>query len=183
VDAQCDPRSDPDLVREIRAGDESAFDALYFRWRDWVLSLAYRFTLNRDDSLDVLQETFEYLVRKGTSLQLTASMKTFLYPVVRNLSLEIRRKRGRVQKDDDAIAAVPAPPQFAQSHELSDLALVLSRLPEVHREVLLMRFVDDLKIDEIADALSIPPGTVKSRLHNGLQMLRNDRLARRYFEP
>ena len=76
----------------------------------------------------------------------------------------------------DRVPAAPAP-------ELSDLAAVLSRLPEAHREVLLMRFVDDLKIHEIAEALSIPSGTVKSRLHNGLQMLRDDPLARRYFEP
>ena len=178
-----DPRSDQNLVRDIRAGDETAFDALYFRWRDWVVSLAYRFTLNHDDSLDVLQETFAYLVRKGSSLQLTASMKTFLYPVVRHLSLEIIRKRRRISESKDLIDELPAPPPLAPSRNLSDLAQVLSNLPSTHREVLLLRFVDDLKIDEIARALSIPPGTVKSRLHNGLQMLRNDPLARRYFEP
>jgi RNA polymerase sigma-70 factor (ECF subfamily) len=182
VGGTSDPRSDADLIRDIREGDASAFDSLYFRWRDWVVALAYRFTLNHDDSLDVLQETFTYLVRKGEALELTASMKTFLYPVVRNLSLEIRRKRRRMTHDDAAIEAVPVPPSLSPSRESSELAQVLSQLPAAHREVLLMRFVDGLKIEEIAQALSIPPGTVKSRLHNGLEMLRSDPRTREYFD-
>ena len=54
-------------------------------------------------------------------------------------------------------------------------------IPAMHREVLLMRFVDDLKLEEIAKALSIPLGTVKSRLHNGISLLREDPRSRRYF--
>ena len=56
-------------------------------------------------------------------------------------------------------------------------------LPETHREVVLMRFVDGLSLDEIATALDIPLGTVKSRLHNALNALRADPRVRKYFEP
>src|SRR5205809_1125764 len=102
-----DPRTDRDLAAAIRAGDSSAFEILYDRYRDWVTALAYRFTANREDALDVLQETFAYLVRKSETLTLSATMKTFLYPVVRNLSLELRRKRRPAQSD--ALDFLPAP--------------------------------------------------------------------------
>jgi RNA polymerase sigma-70 factor (ECF subfamily) len=63
-----------------------------------------------------------------------------------------------------------------------ELAAVLSLLPTAHREVLLMRFVDGMELGEIGLALNIPVGTVKSRLHNGLQTLREDSRTRRYFD-
>src|SRR5215212_4100714 len=88
-----DPRSDQQLVSDINAGDPAAFEALYYRYRDRVMQLAVRFTGNHADALDVLQETFAYLFRKFPGFELTARMRTFLYPAVRNLSLAARRKR------------------------------------------------------------------------------------------
>jgi RNA polymerase sigma-70 factor (ECF subfamily) len=176
-----DPRNDQQLVHDACAGDGTAFDALYYRYRDWVVTLAYRFTHNHDDALDVLQETFSYVLRKFPHLQLTASMKTFLYPAVRNLSIEIRRKRRRSSGGEEALAFLPDP-SAATKPALEDLAAVLSALDAAHREVLLMRFVDGLKLEEIAAALSIPLGTVKSRMHNALQQLRADPDTRRYFD-
>lgn len=175
-----DSRSDVELVREFSRGDTSAFDALYFRYRDWIVALAYRFTLHHDDSLDVLQETFSYLCRKQTSLTLTATMKTFLYPVIRNLSIEIRRKRKRMAQTEESfdVVGAPAPPGDARDA----LASLLKHLPDTHREVLLMRFVDDLKLEEIAIALEIPLGTVKSRLHKTIEQLRSDPRTLKYFE-
>lgn len=180
VGGHTDPRSDTELVRDFSRGDISAFDSLYVRYRDWIVSLAYRFTLHHDDSLDVLQETFSYLCRKQSSLTLTASMKTFLYPVVRNLSIEIRRKRKRLAQNEAAFDAVPAPDMPGDSRDA--LASLLGHLPDTQREVLLMRFVDDLKLEEIAIALQIPLGTVKSRLHKTIEQLRSDPRTLKYFE-
>jgi RNA polymerase sigma-70 factor (ECF subfamily) len=69
-----------------------------------------------------------------------------------------------------------------RARALGELAGVLSVLPAPQREVLLMRFVDDMELSEIAAALSIPHGTVKSRLHHALRTLRADERTRRYFE-
>ena len=63
----------------------------------------------------------------------------------------------------------------------SELAAVLAILPEEQREVLLMRFVDDMSLQEIAAALSIPIGTIKSRIYHALQKLRGDHRAKDYF--
>ena len=176
-----DPRSDDELIDAANAGDPAAFDALYLRYRDWTVRLARRFTGNEADALDVLQEAFLYLLRKFPGFRLTARLTTFLYPVVRNLSLGLRRKRRPELRDDQTLAALPAPPAGDGAASLSDLAAVLSVLPAIQREVVLLRFVDGFALAEIAQALGIPLGTVKSRLHNAIATLRDDARTRRYF--
>jgi RNA polymerase sigma-70 factor (ECF subfamily) len=177
-----DERPDQSLVEAINAGDTRAFDALYFRYRDWVVRLATRFTGNADDALDVLQETFAYVFRKFPGFRLTASMTTFLYPVVKNLSIAARRKRTRMASTDAIEMPEPAAEASADPQgQRSELEIVLAGLPETHREVLLMRFVDSMSLQEIAEALAIPEGTVKSRIHNAVATLREDERAKRFF--
>jgi RNA polymerase sigma-70 factor (ECF subfamily) len=173
--------SDQELIELANRGDPDAFEALYHRYRDWVHRLAWRFTANRDDALDVLQETFTYLLGKFPGFELTASMTTFLYPAVRHLSLAVRRKNRRFASDDEVLSELAAPASEETERPRSKLAAVLTVLPDKQREVLLMRFVDDMSLQEIAAALEIPSGTVKSRLHNALRTLRQDRRTRDYF--
>ncbi len=178
---EADARSDEALVEAANRGEVAAFEALYRRYRDWVVRSAYRFTGNRDDALDVLQDTFAYLLSKFPGFRLSARMTTFLYPVVKNLSLAARRKSARYVSDDQALTDIPAETPSGGAETRDELAQVLSMLPEGQREVLLMRFVDDMSLAEIAQALEIPLGTVKSRLHNALRTLRNDQRTRDYF--
>jgi RNA polymerase sigma-70 factor (ECF subfamily) len=180
-----DPRSDLELVRAINAGELPAFDALYYRYRDWVVRLARRFTGHDEDALDVLQDAFGYVFRKFPGFHLTASMTTFLYPVVKNLSIAARRKRTRqAQYPDDPSITDPAA-AASVDHEAGrgELAVLLAGLPEGQRDVLLMRFVDGMSLAEIGEALAIPEGTVKSRLHNAIATLRADPRTAKYFEP
>lgn len=176
-----DPRSDGELIDALNAGDPSAFDALYYRYRDRVARLALRFTGNHADAMDVLQETFAYLYRKFPGFRLTSSMTSFLYPAVRNLSLEARRKRRRFTGTEAALMEVPAP-STEPGDERAELAAVIASLPPPQREVVLLRFVDDLAIEEIAAALDVPAGTIKSRLHHAIRALQQDGQVRRYFE-
>lgn len=169
---------DEELIEQASRGDPEAFETLYHRHRDWVHRLAWRFTGNRQDALDVLQETFTYLFRKLPDLQLTASMTTFLYPVVKHLSLNIRRRRTG-QADEDVLAAIPD--SAAAPTSRAELAAALAALPAEQREVVLMRFADDMSLEEIAQALKVPTGTVKSRLHRALESLRHDPRTRDYF--
>ena len=173
--------SDQELIELINQGDPDAFECLYRRYRDWVHRLAWRFTGNQQDALDVLQETFIYLLGKFPGFELTASMTTFLYPVVRHLSLAIRSKSRRFTSDEEILSEIAAPASKETPHYRSELAAVLTVLPDEQREVLLMRFVDDMTLQEIATALNIPLGTVKSRMHHALQTLRHDRRTRDYF--
>src|SRR5258705_2498948 len=176
-----DPRSDQELIAAANAGDAAAFEVLYFRYRDWVAGLAFRFTGDRDLALDVLQETFLYFLRKFPGFILTAQLKTFLYPAVRNLSVTARQKAQRAQCDT-AIVEVEAPPSATDFESINEVGAVLSTLTSEHREVLLLRFVDGLTMPEIAQALHIPLGTVKSRIHNALAKLRSDERTKKLFE-
>src|SRR6185369_8663603 len=94
---QLDSRSDLQLIAAINAGDAAAFEVLYFRHRDWVVNLAHRFTGSEHLALDVMQETFIYFLKKFPGFRLTANLKTFLYPAVKNLSIAARRKTERYQ--------------------------------------------------------------------------------------
>jgi len=166
-----DPRSDQQLIAAMNAGGPAAaaaFETLYLRHRDWVVALAYRFANDRDLALDVMQETFLYVLRKTPGLELTASFKTFLYPAVRHLAVTASQKRGRLVSDEEALAALPA----ADRAGTSDLSAVLAELPAGQREVLILRFVDGLSLAEIAQALGLPLGTVKSRLRLAFRRVR-----------
>jgi RNA polymerase sigma-70 factor, ECF subfamily len=179
--------TDQSLIATINAGDPEAFEALYRRHRDWAVALAHRFTGDADLALDVLQETFLYVLKKFPGFQLNCQFRTFLYPVVRNISLNARRKIVRLRPVDPATlheVAAPEPSSaLATESQLDELASVLAGLPEEHRETLWLRHVDGLALGEIAEILEVPLGTVKSRLHNGVRMLRDDPRTRRFFEP
>ena len=177
---ESDSPTDEALVEAANGGDASAFEALYYRYRDWAVRLAYHFTGDRDDALDVLQETFTYVSRKFPGFRLTAKMTTFLYPVIKHTAIRIARKRRRYLSDQEVPQQAAAPGDAAQSSR-EDLAAALRMLPDKQREVLLLRFVDEMSLNEIAGTLRIKLGTVKSRLHNALNTLRNDKRTRRYF--
>lgn len=181
-----DPRSDDFLVEAVNRGDVAAFEALYRRYRNWVVRLAYRLTGNHDDALDVLQETFTYFLRKFPGFRLEAKLTTFLYPAVKHLAIAARERSRRHAPQGEECEAEARDPAASDSPdpEASREALdhLLRALPESQREVLLLRFVDDFSLGEIATALEIPAGTVKSRLHNALARLREDPATRRYFE-
>jgi RNA polymerase sigma-70 factor (ECF subfamily) len=172
--------SDEQLIEAINRGERGAFESLYYRYRDWVYNIAWRFTGNQQDALDVLQDTFIYLMGKFPGFTLTASMKTFLYPTVKHLAMNVRRKKRKFTSDEDCLCELPAP-EIKEGDSRSELAVVLKVLPDEQREILLLRFVDDMELLEISAALNIPIGTVKSRLHRALQTLREDSRTREYF--
>ena len=178
-----DRRSDRELVDLCNSGSRReaihAFEALYRRHRDYVTRVSLRFGADHEITADVLQETFLYLLRKfpptGEVLVLRAQLRTLLYPVAKNLTLSALRRRERFE-GSDALDPDHVPDQRSAGPEDADLARLLSGLTSLsrqHREVLLLRFVDDLSLNEIAEALSLPLGTVKSRLHLAVKRLKS----------
>ena len=162
---------DDHLVDAANRGDRRALETLYERHRDWVGRLALRLTGHRDDALDVLQETFLYFFRKFPGFEKRARLRTFFYPVVRNLAIDAGRRRRRHAPGDSPPDA-PAPVERRPDADRAALAARLAALGDEHREVVLLRFADDFDLAEIAAALGIPVGTVKSRLHHALKKLR-----------
>ena len=171
--------SDSELVEICNSGPRAdateAFDSLYRRHRDYVTRVALRFCSDRDIAADVLQETFIYLLRKfppsGEGLVLTARLRTLLYPVARNLTLTALRQERR-RKQDRAIEPDQLPDPRTVDPQYENLAKAMQGLSARHREVVLLRFVDGMRVNEMAEALDVPSGTVKSRLHFAVSALR-----------
>jgi RNA polymerase sigma-70 factor, ECF subfamily len=177
-----DSASDLDLIAAVNAGDDAAFEILYHRHRDWVASLARKFTGCDSLANDVLQETFLYLLKKFPGFVLTSQLKTFLYPAVKNHSFNAIRKVTKFQsgtEGQNVLDRLVAPTSIPGAD--GDFDAVLADLSEDHREVLMLRFVDGLSLAEIAEATGVPLGTAKSRLHHALTRLREDPKIREYF--
>lgn len=175
-----DAESDEVLIEAANGGESAAFTALYDRHRLWVLQVAWRRLRDHDLALDVLQEVFGYWATQFPGFRLTCPLRGYLYSVVRFRCQQVATRHGRRVGSLDAIELELSDPQHdANSDDPDGLTQVLARLPEGQREVLRLRFVDDLSLAEIAAALSIPEGTVKSRIHLALAKLREHPLARR----
>ena len=183
---QRDPRSDEALVRTCNEGHPraaaGAFEALFLRHKDFVLRVALRFAPDVDTALDVLQDTFVQLLRRfpptGEGIALTAKLTTLLYPIAKNTAISAARKAGRFPLDNDIAVDDLADEPVGEDYDLDRL---LGGLPPGQREVLTLRFVDGLSLAEIATALGIPEGTVKSRLHTAIARLRASPLLDDFF--
>src|SRR5688572_7946343 len=102
-------RTDQDLIAAVNRGDAEAFEELYWRYRDWVARLAFRYTHDEDLALDVLQEVFVYFMKKFPGFELRCELKTFLYPAVRNVAIGMRRKAERYVGDEETLKEQPSP--------------------------------------------------------------------------
>ncbi len=171
--------SDAELMARAKLGDERAFQVIYLRYRDWVLRLAMRFVHFDNDAQDVLQEVFKYLFSIVPKYEPKAQLTTLLYKVTRNVSIselkKQRRKRGVSLDIEEAANIVAAQDQQSDKEPAIDhneVTRVINNLPDTYREVLILRLVEEWNYQDIADTLEIPLGTVKSRIHNGLELLR-----------
>ena len=183
-----DAESDEALVAICNSGDAAAataaFGKLYRRHRGYVLRIALRFTRDRELAADALQDAFTWLLRQfpppGVGITLTARFSTYLYPIAKNSTLTLLRRHHRSRHGDvepDELPDPGAPPEAGD-----DLDRLLASLPAERREILSLRFVDDLALEEIAEVLGIPLGTVKSRLHFAIKALREHPAAKKFFE-
>lgn len=179
-------RSDKQLVALCNEGSREeahdAFNALYTRHKDYVLRVAYRFAGDSELALDVLQDTFTYLLRKfpppGSGLELSANLRTLLYTAAKNTALDKRRSKNESARDRDV-----EPDQLAtQQSDDSELDRLLHGLSPNEREVVVLRFIDDLSLADIAETLGVPLGTAKSRLHKAITSLRKSPYVKDFFE-
>jgi RNA polymerase sigma-70 factor (ECF subfamily) len=159
--------TDAELMTRVRGGDSGAFAALYERHKGWVVALAFRFCGDRELALDVLQETFAFLLRRSSTLTLDGRLTTYLFPAVKNLSQTARRKKMRLSGGKVAERAGESGAGRDACTTIDDddeLQRVVASLPEAQRELIYMRYVAGMTPTEIAAALSVPVGTAKSRL-------------------
>ncbi|MBX3403207.1 MAG: sigma-70 family RNA polymerase sigma factor [Phycisphaeraceae bacterium] len=174
--------SDAVLVARARRGDHQAFETLYRRYRDWCVRIAFRFCRDESAAWDATHDAFAWLIGRLPTLTLDGRLGSLLYPVIKNAATTAARKESTRTRHESAAAARPADQRPAHDPDLATIFdAALRTLPEPQRETLLMRTSDGLSMEEIARALGVPVGTVKSRLHHALAALReNNRLRALY---
>lgn len=165
-----------ELIALAQAGDHRAFAALVRQYQDRVFRFILRLTGTRDEAMDLTQETFMKAHQALPGWRPEAQFRTWLFSIAHNAALDVVRRRQRVDfvsvaDLDDGEAGHDAPDPARQPDErLADrqsmelLERTLQELPTEHREILLLREVEDMSYGEIAATLGIAEGTVKSRL-------------------
>lgn len=150
------------------AGDKAAFEALYRRWHPQGLRLAQRLLRNGDEARDVMQDTALTIARDIRKLRDPARFSAWAYTVVRRRAADhIDRNVRRRQAEADLPEREPAP-----ARDMS-LRQALSELPETDRLMLELFYIDGFRGREIAEALGLPLGTIKSRLFRAREILKD----------
>lgn len=181
---------DPDfeLIRrcqqETGSGRDGAFRAVFEQYRDRVYNLALRLLGNPADAEDVSQEVFVTIFRKIGEFRFSSRFYTWLYRIVFNLCVDHRRRATTMllpttggEAGETLIARVadplPGPADALGEQEARTRAVerALRRLSEPLRATVVLRYLEDMPYEEIADVLGISLGTVKSRLNRAHQQL------------
>ncbi|HOM02631.1 MAG TPA: sigma-70 family RNA polymerase sigma factor [Acetivibrio sp.] len=133
--------------------------------------LAYSYVKNAEDALDIVQESVCKAISSMDSLKNPDYIKTWFYKIVVNTSLDfIRKQRKSVAVGEEVLSSFDF--GAVDNYEDFDLQEALDNLPAKYRTIVILRFFEDLKIDEIAEILNENVNTVKTRLYKSLEILR-----------
>lgn len=170
-----DERSDADLIAAHVAGDPAAFETLFRRHADRLWAVALRTTSDPEEAADGLQDAMISAFRSAGSYRGEAAVTTWLHRVVVNACLDrLRRRKTRRTVPLPGSDSDESHDTLADSHdaigelELSmELSRALASLPDSQRLPIVLVDVEGYRVDEAAELLGIPPGTVKSRCSRG----------------
>jgi RNA polymerase sigma-70 factor (ECF subfamily) len=154
------------LVRRAQRGDRGAFDEIVRLHTDRVYAVALRITRNPSDAEDVLQETFLNAYRALDRFGGRSTVSTWLHRIAANAALDVvaRRRAARSLDDGTMPEASSTSDLFVASAQRQALEAALAALADEFREAVVLSDIAGLGTTEIAELLSIPPGTAKSRV-------------------
>ena len=177
-------RTDEELVAQSMRGDTESFDQLIVRWERPIYALAYRVIGREEEARDVVQETFLRAYRGIGNFRGQAKFSSWIYRIALNLCRDWIRKERRTPispvpegVDLAEMAAERGPAESIEElvarHDLSRVvAKAMEQLPEEQRTAIILKEYHGLTFQEIADLLDCPLSTVKTRLYQGLSVVR-----------
>ena len=173
------------LIERCLHGDQSAWETIVRLHRRKVFNIAYKFVGRHDQAEDLTQDVFLKLYKSLDTFDRRANFQTWLVSVSRNLCIDhyrsVRKEREVVNRDVDPADLTPASPDRGAQAELEQrdrvrlLREALDQLAPTLRTAVMMRDIQEMSYHDIADRLSLPEGTVKSRINRG-----RSELARQY---
>jgi RNA polymerase sigma-70 factor (ECF subfamily) len=186
--------TDEDLVARATAGDVESFNQLIVRWERPIFALAFRTLGREEDARDVAQEAFMRAYRGLPGFKGQAKFSSWLYRITLNLCRDWMRRERRAplvavpegldptDLADERASPIESVEVLVARREMSEaVARAMAELPEEQRAAILLKEYHGLTFQEIADMLECPLSTVKTRLYQGLSVLRR-RLERRQAE-
>lgn len=190
-------KNDTELMIEAQGGCESAFETLMIRHQAGMYSFFMRMHGNTALAEDQTQDVFLKLFRNAGTYTPSAKFTTYLYRIARTVWIDWVRKEARHGKADSLDAPTmdegswhniipgpqPRPDQVLIEEESTTILLdAVAELPETHKMVFLLAVQEEMRYSDIADVLEIPEGTVKSRMHHAVSLLR-EKLQRARIAP
>ena len=178
------PSTDEELVARSQGGDLDSFNQLVVRWERSIYALAYRTIGREEDARDVCQETFLRAFRALKGFKGQAKFSSWLYRITLNLCRDwIRRERRQpAAQAPEGVDLVDLASDQTPSETIEDLvarkeiseavARIMAALPDEQRTAIILKEYHGLTFQEIADMLDCPLSTVKTRLYQGLSVLR-----------
>ncbi|MCC9607440.1 sigma-70 family RNA polymerase sigma factor [Blastopirellula sp. JC732] len=173
---------DSQLIEQILSGDTASYAQLVRKYQDRLFNTLLHFLGSREDAEDVVQESFVQAYLKLATFQGNSLFYTWLYRIAFNVAVSHRRRRKPVYSVDlgreiagcEPVDGAGSPEQRLQRHEnVEQVRAALETLSEEHRVVLVLREMEGLEYDQIAEVLNTPIGTVRSRLHRARAQLRD----------
>ena len=180
--------SDHELLADIKDGDEAAFQEIVRRYRNPITNFVYRMLDDYERSVELAQETFIRVFTSASRYQANYSFSTYIYRIATNLAIsELRRRKRRKfvslfspYTDDNGDAVELDPPDLnpLQDESLINnerrkaVARAITSLPEKYRAAIVLRDVEGLSYDRIAEVLKLSEGTVKSRINRARNLLK-----------
>src|ERR1700676_1893411 len=165
------------LIERCLKGDERAWEDIVGRYWRKVFNVAYKFVGRHDEAEDLTQDIFLKIFKSLNTFDRRANFQTWLISVSRNLCIDhyrsVRKERETINRDVDASELSPASPNegpvaaIEQRDRVILLRQALAALPASLRTAVLMRDIQEMSYQEIADTLRLPEGTVKSRINRG----------------
>ena len=178
------PSTDEELVTRSMGGDLDSFNQLVLRWERPIYALAYRVIGREEDARDVCQETFLRAFRALNGFKGQAKFSSWLYRIALNLCRDwIRRERRQpIAQAPEGVDIIELAGESTPSESIEDLvarreigravARAMAELPDEQRTAIILKEYHGLTFQEIADMLDCPLSTVKTRLYQGLSVLR-----------
>jgi RNA polymerase sigma-70 factor (ECF subfamily) len=174
------------LARLARKGDQRAFAEIVDLYKDKLFHLAYRMMNNRQEAEDVVQESFLRVYKHLDRYDENQKFSTWIYRIATNLCIDRLRKRRPVYSLDaenadheglDGYAMLPNDDRTPESEMLLSETQQIIRdametLPAKYKSVMVLRYLQDLSLQEISEVLDMPVTTVKTRVHRGREFMR-----------
>jgi RNA polymerase sigma-70 factor (ECF subfamily) len=174
-----------ELAQGLRGGDPIILDSLIERYQHRLFRYLLAVTGNRATAEDIFQETWLHVLERGHQYRAQWKFEVWLFSIARHLVIDLARKKKSDSLDQllnpeegigfEPSASGPSPiEEFLAGEESERVAKLLLQIPAAYREVLTLRFQEELALEEMAAIIKAPLSTIKSRLYRGLDALRKE---------